>query len=30
VPERITYVLLKVGGAWLVDSKTCNGVKATL
>jgi len=30
VPERVTYVLLKVGGAWLVDSKTRNGLEATL
>ncbi len=30
VPERVTYVLLKVGGAWLVDSKTRDGIKATL
>lgn len=30
VPERVKYVLLKVGGMWLVDSKTRNGLKATL
>jgi hypothetical protein len=30
VPERVTYVLLNVGGMWLVDSKTRNGLKATL
>jgi len=30
VPERVTYVLLKVGGAWLVDSKARDGIKATL
>jgi hypothetical protein len=27
---RTRYVLLKTGGAWLVDSKTTNGSKATL
>lgn len=30
VPERVKYVLLKVGGMWLVDNKTRNGLKATL
>jgi hypothetical protein len=28
--EQVHYVLLKVGGMWLVDSKTRNGLKATL